>query len=108
MANQAATGAGSFLASIPHPTCDAITATLQCSTDVKIGGTGIVRQGDLVAVHTILVGKVCVPHQTGLVSYSTSVRINGKGAGRVGDAYACGCLIQPLAIPSSKKVNIGG
>lgn len=102
--SEAATGNYTLQANIPHPTCDVITFTDQCSSDVKIGGIGVVRKGDMVAPHTIKIGKICVVHSTPLVSFSSSVRVNGKGVGRKNDMYGCGCRI----LSGNSKINIGG
>lgn len=100
-----AKGSETVTASIPHPTCDAITYTEQCSTNVRVNGIGIVRAGDLVAIHTVKVGTVCTPHQTALTTFSSSVKVNGLGVGRVGDTYGCGCTILSYA---GSTVNVGG
>jgi len=104
MSEEAATGDFTLQANIPHPTCDVITFTDKCSTNVKIGGIGVVRQGDLVAPHTIKIGKTCITHSTPLVSFSSSVRINGKGVGRKNDLYGCGCKI----LTGRSSVKVGG
>jgi len=101
---EVATGNRTLQANIPHPTCDVITFTDQCSTNVKIGGEGVVRQGDLVAPHTIRVGTACIVHSAPLVSFSSTVKINGKGVGRKNDVYSCGCRI----LTGNSKVKVGG
>lgn len=67
--------------------CDPITATLEGSSDVFVNNVGVVRRGDKTAVHNILVGVVCVPHQVPLTSFSPDVFVNGLEVGRQGDAY---------------------
>lgn len=61
-----------------------VTATNGKSPNVFVNGTGIVRQGDMVAEHP---AAGCSPDQTTLTTFSSTVFINGKGAGRVGDQY---------------------
>lgn len=61
------------------------TATAACSGDVRVNGTGVVRQGDAVASHN---QTGCVPESPGLSSHSGTVSANGKGLGRQGDNYA--------------------
>ena len=73
------TGAG---VNCPDPL---VTATAACSGDVRVNGTGVVRQGDAVASHN---QTGCVPESPGLSSYSGTVSANGKGLGRQGDNYA--------------------
>ena len=67
--------------------CDATTVTDEGSSDVFVNGTGVVREGDLTAVHQILVGIVCVPHTVPLTSFSSDVFVNGLRVGRLGDDY---------------------
>ena len=67
--------------------CDATTVTDEGSSDVFLNGTGVVREGDLTAVHEILVGIVCVPHTVPLTSFSPDVFVNGLRVGREGDFY---------------------
>jgi uncharacterized Zn-binding protein involved in type VI secretion len=61
-----------------------LTSTDECSDDVFVNGTGIVREGDKVAPHP---AAGCGPDESVLTTFSTSVYINGKGAGRKGDQY---------------------
>ena len=68
--------------------CDATTTTEGASENVFINGFGAHLQGDLNTEHTILVGIVCVPHQTMLKEGSKTVFVNSKGLGRVGDLYS--------------------
>jgi uncharacterized Zn-binding protein involved in type VI secretion len=60
------------------------TATDECSGDVFVNGTGIVREGDQVAAHP---AAGCGPDNSVLTTFSATVFINGKGAGRKGDQY---------------------
>lgn len=61
------------------------SATLECSSNVFIGGKGVVREGDKMAVHT---RSGCSTEQPALSTFSSKVKVNGKGVGRVGDNYA--------------------
>lgn len=61
------------------------SATLECSSNVFIGGKGVVREGDKMAIHN---KSGCVTEQPGLTTFSSKVKVNGKGVGRVGDNYA--------------------
>lgn len=61
------------------------SATLECSSNVFIGGKGVVREGDKMAVHN---KTLCTTEQPALSTFSSSVKVNGKGVGRVGDNYA--------------------
>lgn len=69
------------------PGCSAplTSATLECSSNVFIGGKGVVREGDKMAIHN---KSGCTTEQPGLTTFSSTVKINGKGAGRIGDNYA--------------------
>jgi len=73
------TGAG---VNCPDPL---VTATAACSGDVKVNGTGVVREGDEVASHN---QTGCEPESPSLSSYSETVSANGKRLGRQGDNYA--------------------
>lgn len=77
-----------------------LTATDECSDDVFINGTGIVREGDRVAAHPAL---GCGPDESVLTTFSSTVIINGKGAGRLGDQYTPDNTI----ITGSQNVFIG-
>ncbi len=72
------------------------SATDECSSDVFIGGKGVVRAGDKMAVHTM---SGCGTEQPALTTFSSKVKVNGKGVGRVGDNYAGDGtnIIQPAA-----------
>lgn len=80
-----------------------MSATAACSSNVFIGGKGVVRQGDAMASHN---RSGCVPEAPTLSSYSSTVKVNGKGVGRVGDNYAGdgSNIIQP----GQSKVSAGG
>jgi uncharacterized Zn-binding protein involved in type VI secretion len=67
--------------------CDSTTATDQGSSNVFVNSKGVVRAGDLCAVHLVRIGSSCVPHTVPLSSHSSTVFINGKGVGRSGDFY---------------------
>lgn len=60
------------------------SATLECSTNVFIGGKGVVRAGDRMQIHN---KSGCTTEQPALSSYSSTVKVNGKGVGRIGDNY---------------------
>jgi uncharacterized Zn-binding protein involved in type VI secretion len=68
--------------------CSATTATDTGSSDVFSNNIGVVRRGDLTAVHTVPVGDSCPPHQVPLTSFSPTVFANNKNIGRVGDQYS--------------------
>ena len=59
------------------------------SSDVKVNGIGVVREGDAMASHPD--GNPCVGspvnHAPALSSFSSTVFVNGKGMGRIGDKY---------------------
>lgn len=74
-----ATGSG------PLCTAPSTTATAACSGDVRVNGTGVVREGDAVASHP---QTGCGPEAPTLSSFSSTVRANGKWLGRKGDNYA--------------------
>jgi hypothetical protein len=67
--------------------CTGTTATAEGSEDVFANNIGVVRAGDLDAVHTYPVGDSCPPHQVALSSYSNNVFANNKLIGRLGDNY---------------------
>lgn len=56
------------------------------SSNVLIGGIGVVRMGDGMITHNYD-GPCCNPHTPKLTSASTTVFVNGKGVGRKGDFY---------------------
>lgn len=61
----------------------------QLSSDVRVNGTGISRQGDNNTSH-LLPGVPCPSHAAPITTGSTTVFVNGKGCGRIGDAVtAC-------------------
>lgn len=73
--------------------CDAApttTATNGCSPDVFVNGTGVVREGDAVAPHTV---PGCSSHSPPLNNTGSTVITNGKTSGRKGDTYACSAKI---------------
>jgi uncharacterized Zn-binding protein involved in type VI secretion len=72
-------------------------------TKVTIGGKLVAVDGDAVQVHTIKVGKACVPHSVTVSATTTKVFIGGDAVCRIGDpADAAGI------ISGSGKVMIGG
>ena len=60
------------------------TETDECSEDVKVNGTGVVRKDDNVALHN---KTLCVTESPALSTYSATVKANGKNIGRSGDDY---------------------
>ena len=60
------------------------------SSDVKVNGTGISRQGDMNTVHR---GILCKKHKKPIASGSSTVKINGQGCGRIGDAITSCTLV---------------
>lgn len=77
------------------------TSTNECSSDVIVNGTGIVREGDLVTEHP---KRGCLPDTSVLTTFSFSVIVNGKGAGRKNDFYTTDNKITS----GSPDVFIGG
>ena len=76
-------------------TCDQFettTATAAGSSTVFINGTGVVRVGDAVAVHTFA-GVGCPTHSPGLSVGSPNVFVEGQAMGRKDDTYGCGAQI---------------
>lgn len=67
--------------------CDAATVTDQGSSRVFINNIGVVRKGDLTAVHTIPSGGSCVPHTVPLSTHSPNVFADNLQIGRQGDFY---------------------
>ncbi len=87
-------------------TCDLApkkTATQMGSSTVFVNGTGVVRLGDNVAVHTFA-GVGCPTHAPGLVSGSPNVFVEGKALGRKNDTYGCTAKI----ISGSSNVYANG
>ena len=64
--------------------CSAMTRA-QGSSNVKVNGIGVSRQGDVNTAH-LLPGAPCPTHAMPISSGSSTVKVNGKGCGRVGDA----------------------
>ena len=63
--------------------CSAMTRA-QGSSNVKVNGIGVSRQGDVNTAH-LLPGAPCPTHAMPISSGSSTVKVNGKGCGRVGD-----------------------
>jgi uncharacterized Zn-binding protein involved in type VI secretion len=61
----------------------------QRSSDVKVNGTGVSRQGDNNTTH-LLPGAPCPDHAAPIAVGSLTVKANTKGFGRIGDAIS-GC-----------------
>jgi uncharacterized Zn-binding protein involved in type VI secretion len=70
--------------------CDSTTTTNICSSDVFANGIGIARKGDMITIHTIKAGKVCVPHSAVINAGSASVFVNGIPMARRGDSADSG------------------
>jgi len=54
------------------------------STNVKVGGIGVSRQGDINTGH-LYPGNPCPGHAIPITIGSLKVKVNGRGCGRVGD-----------------------
>lgn len=78
-----------------------MTATDECSSSVFVEGTGIVREGDQVAVHN---KGGCSLDTSVVTSFSSKVFANGKGVARIGDQYGGDNTITS----GSSKVFCGG
>jgi len=74
-----------------------------CSSNVKVNGTGISRQGDNNTTH-LLPGAPCPAHAAAITTGSTTVFVNGKGCGRIGDVIT-GCT---SVASGSSSVFAGG
>ena len=59
------------------------------SDNVKVGGIGVSRQGDINTPH-LLPGLPCPTHAAPIAIGSLKVKVNGRGCGRIGDSIA-GC-----------------
>ena len=83
--------------------CDAI-APIQGALQfkVRIDGSLAAVTGDLIAPHTIKVGKACVPHIAAVIATSSRVFINGLNVARIGDPADLGIIIT-----GSPRVFIG-
>ena len=88
-------------ADIPH--CSGMTRFAH-STNVKVGGIGVSRAGDLNTPHLLPCGFICCGHVAPITIGSTTVFANGKGIGRVGDALT-GCT---MVAEGSENVFAGG
>ena len=68
-----------------------IPSRLGRSSNVKVNGIGISRQGDNNTIHKKPAGKgPCIFHSAPIASGSSSVFINGRGCGRINDDIS-GC-----------------
>ena len=74
-------------ADVPH--CSPMTR-LGKSTNVKVGGLGVSRQGDINTPHLLPAGVFCVGHVAPITLGSLKVKVNGRGCGRMGDSIT-GC-----------------
>ena len=66
--------------------CSAMTRA-QGSSNVKVNGIGVSRQGDVNTTH-LLPGTPCPTHAKHITTGSSTVKVNGKGCGRVGDGIS--------------------
>lgn len=74
---------------------------IEASSDVKVNGKGVHREGDKYEMHS------CPDkgsHDAVLAKGSSTVNINGKPAGRIGDEVSCGSVVAD----GSANVKIGG
>ena len=69
-------------ADVPH--CSPMTR-LGKSTNVKVGGLGVSRQGHINTPHLLPAGPFCVGHVAPITLGSSKVKVNGRGCGRIGD-----------------------
>lgn len=74
---------------------------IAASSDVKIGGKGVVREGDAWATHC---NSAPVCHGGAVVKGSGTVKVNGKGVVRIGDGLDCGSA----SAVGSGSVKAGG
>lgn len=81
-------------------------ATLQCSSNVIVEGSGAVSLGDGMTIHPGL-ETCCMPHQPILIMGSATVYINGKGVGRLGDIYGGPGMLPHPIIKSALTVFAG-
>lgn len=65
--------------------CTSETKIKDHSSDVFVNGRGAARKGDETEIHTIRVGKFCVPHTEKIHKGSGTVFVNGKELARKGD-----------------------
>ena len=71
-------------ADVPH--CSGMVRA-RGSTNVKVNGIGISRQGDPNTGHKVPPNKPpCGGHAVAIQSGSSKVRVNGRGCGRIGDS----------------------
>lgn len=83
--------------------CDAV-APIQGALqfNVTIDGLLAAVTGDLIAPHTIKVGKACVPHVAAVIATSSRVFVGSLNVARIGDPADLG-----VVITGSPKVFIG-
>lgn len=75
-----------------HP-CSAIAPIAgSLNQFVDIGGINVAVQGDIIAPHTILAGKFCVPHTAFINTGSTFVSISTIPMARIGDSADLGVV----------------
>ena len=64
--------------------------TLECSTNVKVGGFGVVRVGDIMMPHKrnlLPIETLCAPHSPPCDEGSPNIFVNGKQVARQYDHY---------------------
>jgi uncharacterized Zn-binding protein involved in type VI secretion len=91
---KAARGSGVDSVNTGHPVCivPGVIATLSCSDNVYVAGTGAHRYDDTNTPHTH-----CPPvFSTRINSASPDVYVNGRAFARENDTYTCGAFIQQV------------
>ena len=78
-----------FLGAPDIPHCSGMVRALG-SSNVKVNGILVSRQGDINTPHLKPSGKKCKPHVASITLGSLTVKVNGKGCGRIGDSIS-GC-----------------
>ena len=68
-----------------------VPVRLGCSSNVRVNGIPVSRQGDLNTGHLLPpFVPACPSHSAAITLGSLTVRVNGKGCGRVGDSiFGC-------------------
>ena len=72
---------------IPH--CSGMVRALG-SSNVKVNGIPVSRQGDINTPHLVPASPLCKIHVKPIAIGSLTVKVNGKGCGRIGDSIS-GC-----------------
>ena len=73
--------------------CDIASVIVALPTNVYVNGRQIATLGAVSAPHTILSGRVCVPHLSVVFTGSLSVFANGRPVARVLDSIDSGAII---------------